>query len=276
MKNNPPAPTSEPSVKSQYEKPPELYDGLRLHQNENTRGCSPRVIEALARLKPEQIGFYPPYAAVTEACARYFGVTSDRLTLVNGLDEGIMAIAVAYLRPAAGQRPGSRSDRAGTRLRNLSIRHGGRRRACRAGHAEPGLQLRRRSGAVSHHGADARGVPDEPEQSHRRAGASRGDPQYRAAGAQGSDRVRGRGVRRVCRSLLHPGTAGVSKRHRRPHVFQGVRPRRPQGRRAGWSQRHPRPGPVCDSRLQPEYRRGGGSAGGARRYRATCRSICDR
>jgi len=102
MKNNPPVPTSEPSVKSQYEKPPELYDGLRLHQNENTRGCSPRVIEALARLKPEQIGFYPPYAAVTEACARYYGVTSDRLTLVNGLDEGIMAIAVAYLRPAAG------------------------------------------------------------------------------------------------------------------------------------------------------------------------------
>ena len=102
MKNNPPVPTSEPSVKSQYEKPPELYDGLRLHQNENTRGCSPRVIEALARLKSEQIGFYPPYAAVTEACARYFGVTNDRLTLVNGLDEGIMAIAVAYLRPAAG------------------------------------------------------------------------------------------------------------------------------------------------------------------------------
>jgi hypothetical protein len=27
---------------------PELYDGLRLHQNENTAGCSPRVLEALA------------------------------------------------------------------------------------------------------------------------------------------------------------------------------------------------------------------------------------
>jgi histidinol-phosphate aminotransferase len=102
MKNNSPAPSSEPSVKSQYEKPPELYDGLRLHQNENTRGCSPRVIEALARLTPEQVGFYPPYAAVTEACARYYGVTSDHLALVNGLDEGIMAVAVAYLRPAAG------------------------------------------------------------------------------------------------------------------------------------------------------------------------------
>ena len=28
---------------SHYQKPPELYDGLRLHQNENTGGCSPRV-----------------------------------------------------------------------------------------------------------------------------------------------------------------------------------------------------------------------------------------
>jgi histidinol-phosphate aminotransferase len=102
MKNNPSALSSEPTAKSQYEKPPELYDGLRLHQNENTRGCSPRVIEALAALKPEQIGFYPPYAAVTEACALYYGVTPDRLTLVNGLDEGIMALAIAYLRPDAG------------------------------------------------------------------------------------------------------------------------------------------------------------------------------
>src|SRR3954462_8657791 len=102
MKNNPSAPSSEPSVKSQYEKPAELYDGLRLHQNENTRGCSPRVIEALARLQPEQIGFYPPYAAVTDSAARYFGVPADQVTLVNGLDEGIMAVAIAYLRPTAG------------------------------------------------------------------------------------------------------------------------------------------------------------------------------
>src|SRR6185295_7407782 len=100
MKNNPPVPTSEPSVKSQYEKPPERYDGLRLHQNENTRGCSPRVIEALARLRPDEIGFYPPYTAATGACARYLGVSPDRVVLVNGLDEGIMAVAVAHLRLA--------------------------------------------------------------------------------------------------------------------------------------------------------------------------------
>ncbi len=87
---------------SHYQKPPELYEGLRLHQNENTGGCSPRVIEALARLRPDQIGFYPPYAAATEAVAAYLGVPSDRVTLVNGLDEGIMAVAVAYLRAAIG------------------------------------------------------------------------------------------------------------------------------------------------------------------------------
>src|SRR5713226_3438873 len=87
---------------SHYHQPPELYDGLRLHQNENTGGCSPRVIEALARLRADQIGFYPPYSAATDAVAAYLGVAPDRVTLVNGLDEGIMALSVAYLRASTG------------------------------------------------------------------------------------------------------------------------------------------------------------------------------
>jgi histidinol-phosphate aminotransferase len=87
---------------SHYQKPPELYDGLRLHQNENTGGCSPRVIEALAGLRPEQIGFYPPYAKATAAVASYLRVSAEKITLVNGLDEGIMALAVAYLRAEIG------------------------------------------------------------------------------------------------------------------------------------------------------------------------------
>src|SRR4051794_41929431 len=97
---------------SHYQKPPELYEGLRLHQNENTGGCSPRVIEALARLRPDQIGFYPAYAAATQAVASYLRVTADQVTLVNGLDEGIMAGAGAFLRgggrgapPPGGGRP---------------------------------------------------------------------------------------------------------------------------------------------------------------------------
>jgi len=87
---------------SGYDKPPELYAGLRLHQNENTGGCSPRVLEALARLRPTEIGFYPPYSAAVAAVARYLHVDPTLVTLTNGLDEGIMALAVAYLRPPVG------------------------------------------------------------------------------------------------------------------------------------------------------------------------------
>ena len=87
---------------SHYQKPPELYDGLRLHQNENTGGCSPKVLAALAALRPDQIGFYPPYAAATEAVAKYLAVPQEQITLANGLDEGIMALAVAYLRASIG------------------------------------------------------------------------------------------------------------------------------------------------------------------------------
>jgi len=89
-------------LKTHYEKPAEMYDGLRLHQNENTAGCSPRVLEALGRLTRENMGFYPPYSAVTDAAARYFGIAADHVALVNGLDEGIMGAAIAYLRPSAG------------------------------------------------------------------------------------------------------------------------------------------------------------------------------
>jgi histidinol-phosphate aminotransferase len=90
---------------NKYQKPAELYDGLRLHQNEHTGGCSPKVLEALAGIRADQVGFYPPYAAATAACAEYLDVAPDRLSLVNGLDEGIMAAAVGYLRPTTAGRP---------------------------------------------------------------------------------------------------------------------------------------------------------------------------
>jgi histidinol-phosphate aminotransferase len=84
-----------------YDKPAELYAGLRLHQNENTGGCSPRVLEALASLRPEQIAFYPPYKDAVDECAAHFGIEPTRLALTNGLDEGILAASIAYLRPLA-------------------------------------------------------------------------------------------------------------------------------------------------------------------------------
>jgi len=87
---------------SRYQKPPELYDGLRLHQNENTGGCSPRVIDALRTLTTRDLAFYPDYAAVNAACAKFLGVGEDRLLLTNGLDEGLLAASIAYLQRARG------------------------------------------------------------------------------------------------------------------------------------------------------------------------------
>jgi len=84
-----------------YDKPPELYAGLRLHQNENTGGCSPRVLEALAALRADQIACYPPYKEVVDECAGYLGVTPEAVALTNGLDEGILAVALTHLRPSA-------------------------------------------------------------------------------------------------------------------------------------------------------------------------------
>jgi len=87
-----------------YEKLPDPGDGLRLHLNENTGGCSPRVLEALRAITASQVAFYPDYAEATGACARLLGVERSWVALTNGLDEGIWAAASACLR--AGDMPG--------------------------------------------------------------------------------------------------------------------------------------------------------------------------
>jgi histidinol-phosphate aminotransferase len=71
---------------------------LRLHLNENTAGCSPRVVEALESLSAEDIAFYPEYDAVVAETAAHLGIAADRLIVTNGLDEGILAATVACAR----------------------------------------------------------------------------------------------------------------------------------------------------------------------------------
>src|SRR5512134_1715906 len=80
---------------------PDFGPGLRLHLNENTGGCSPKVVDAVRAFTGEQLALYPDFgAAVTEAAA-YLGVDPDRLVLTNGLDEGILLASIAYLLPRA-------------------------------------------------------------------------------------------------------------------------------------------------------------------------------
>lgn len=87
-----------------YEKTATPRDGLRLHLNENTGGCSRAVVDALRSLTCEDAAFYPDYTDAIEACARYLGVRPDEVLLTNGLDEGILAVSIVALRgstPAA-------------------------------------------------------------------------------------------------------------------------------------------------------------------------------
>lgn len=78
-----------------YRRPIAAPDGLRLHLNENTAGCSPRVIDALARLARTDTSLYPDYGAVTRQCESALGVQPGWLQVTNGLDEGLHLAAQA-------------------------------------------------------------------------------------------------------------------------------------------------------------------------------------
>ena len=82
----------------EYERVGATRTALRLHLNENTAGCSPRVHAALQRVTREAAAFYPDYEAATAACAVRLRVTPEETLLTNGLDEGILAVALAALR----------------------------------------------------------------------------------------------------------------------------------------------------------------------------------
>jgi len=79
---------------------PSPGDGLRLHLNENTGGCSSRVLEAIRNIGPSDVSTYPQYREAVTATARHFGVDPDWVLLTNGLDEGILMAAVAHIAKA--------------------------------------------------------------------------------------------------------------------------------------------------------------------------------
>jgi len=73
--------------------------GLRLDFNENTVGCSPRVLERLRQLQFEQLARYPERESVERQIAAHLAVDCAGLLLTNGVDEAIHLVCETYLEP---------------------------------------------------------------------------------------------------------------------------------------------------------------------------------
>jgi histidinol-phosphate aminotransferase len=80
-----------------YHPPLAGRNGLRLDFNENTVGCSPRVLECLRQLGPEQLAHYPERALVEAKVAELLGIAAPQLLLTNGVDEAIHLLCETYL-----------------------------------------------------------------------------------------------------------------------------------------------------------------------------------
>jgi histidinol-phosphate aminotransferase len=83
----------------EYHPPLGNREGLRLDFNENTAGCSPRVLEKLRELNGETLARYPVRETGERAVAARYGVSTEELLLTNGTDEAIHLICETYLEP---------------------------------------------------------------------------------------------------------------------------------------------------------------------------------
>jgi histidinol-phosphate aminotransferase len=82
-----------------YHPPLAGRDGLRLDFNENTVGCSPRVLERLRQLGAEELARYPERGPVEVMVADALGVATAEVLLTNGVDEAIHLLCQTYLEP---------------------------------------------------------------------------------------------------------------------------------------------------------------------------------
>ena len=81
-----------------YEPPAEGREGkIRLDFNENTAGCSPAVLRALAKLTAKQLAMYPEVLKGTARLAHHFGVATKELLLTNGGDDALRVFFDAFV-----------------------------------------------------------------------------------------------------------------------------------------------------------------------------------
>ncbi|MEA3343947.1 MAG: histidinol-phosphate transaminase [archaeon] len=70
---------------------------LRLDFNENTHGCSLKVIEALKKINAEEVSSYPEYKKFRKRLADYINIDVSEILLTNGADEAIKVVMDTFI-----------------------------------------------------------------------------------------------------------------------------------------------------------------------------------
>lgn len=73
--------------------------GIRLDFNENTAGCSPRVLQKLRQVDGETLAKYPDRSEGERVLAAHLRISAQELLLSNGTDEAIHLLCETYLEP---------------------------------------------------------------------------------------------------------------------------------------------------------------------------------
>src|SRR5208283_5632133 len=81
----------------EYHPPLAGRTGLRLDFNENTAGCSPRVLARIREITAEDLARYPEREPVEAVVASHLGLPAEQILLTNGVDEAIHLLCEAYL-----------------------------------------------------------------------------------------------------------------------------------------------------------------------------------
>ena len=250
-----------PKIMMRLQGYPDPGDGLRLHLNENTGGCSPRVLDAIKKMQTTDVSTYPSYPELVRACARHFDVDPDWVLLTNGLDEGILMAAVGHISrarihdaetiiplPAFDPYPNSTSAVGATAFEYRQDPEFVFPTDAVIAAVTPRTRM-----IFLNTPSNPTGQPDPDS----------GSPPHRGrrASCRRPDR---RGLHRVRRHVVSARASQLPECARRAHVLQGIRARRHARRCRHRATGVTRPRACGHSPLQHQRGCNGGNAGGAR------------
>ena len=246
---------------------------IRLSSNENLRGPSPKVIEALKAHPSRDLGLgYPPpnVSAFVDACAAMDGAKPNNIIISTGSGEILTAAVMAYCNgdkslvtgdPSYGS-PAQTAQRIKAPVKFIAVEP--ENAGPRSGRHDPRLDRRR-----------AR-VPLQPEQSDidgANVGGRRADGPHDQAALAGNRHPDRRGLSRVRDEAgrVHDGEAGarIAGRVRLAHVLQGLRHGRHAHGLRDWPARHGQKSRQCVGPRQHQRAAGGGRHRGVWPTRST-------